>query len=48
MKRWVDLAREAPELAEAGRALIYQTAIPLGYLASVRKDGGPRVHRSAP
>ena len=48
MKRWADLASEAPELAEAGRALIYQTAIPLGYLATVRKDGGPRVHPVCP
>jgi hypothetical protein len=48
MKRWADFASEAPELAEAGRALIYQVAIPLGYLATVRKDGGPRVHPVCP
>ena len=48
MKRWGDFAGEAPGLAEAGRALIYQTEIPLGYLASIRKDGGPRVHPVCP
>ena len=48
MKRWADFASEAPELAEAGRGLIYQTEIPLGYLATVRKDGGPRVHPVCP
>ena len=48
MKRWGDFAGEAPELAEAGHALIYQTEIPLGYLASIRKDGGPRVHPVCP
>ena len=48
MKRWGDFAFEAPELAEAGRALIYQNEIPLGYLATIRKDGGPRVHPVCP
>ena len=48
MKRWCDLADEEPELAEHGRALIYQHGVGLGYLASVRKDGGPRVHPVCP
>ena len=48
MKRWADLEREAPELAEAGRALLYQYKVPLGYLATVRRDGGPRVHPVCP
>jgi hypothetical protein len=48
MKRWSDLAAERPELAEAGRALIYQHKVGLGYLATVRKDGGPRVHPVCP
>jgi hypothetical protein len=48
MKRWADLAREAPELAEAGRTLLYQYRVPLGYLATIRKDGGPRVHPVCP
>jgi hypothetical protein len=42
MKRWIDFAAEQPEMAEAGHALIYQHRVGLGYLATVRKDGGPR------
>ena len=48
MKRWADLEQEAPELAQAGRALIYAVKVGLGYLATVRKDGGPRVHPVCP
>jgi len=46
--RWADLAAEAPALAEAGRALIYQFGVGLGYLATVRHDGGPRIHPVCP
>ncbi len=35
-------------MAEAGRALVYQHRVGLGYLATVRKDGGPRVHPVCP
>jgi hypothetical protein len=48
MKRWSQLADEEPGLAEAGRALLYQHGVPLGYLATIRKDGGPRVHPVCP
>jgi pyridoxine/pyridoxamine 5'-phosphate oxidase len=48
MKRWSEFAAERPEMAEAGRALIYQFRVGLGYLATVRKDGGPRVHPVCP
>lgn len=48
MKRWSELVAERPELAEAGRALLYQFRVGLGYLATVRKDGGPRVHPVCP
>src|SRR5262249_15019585 len=44
MKRWSEFAAEQPDMAEAGRALIYQFHVGLGYLTTVRKDGGPRVH----
>ena len=47
-QRWDQFASERPEMAEAGRALIYQFKVGLGYLATVRKDGGPRVHPVCP
>lgn len=48
MKRWNDFARQAPEMAEAGRVLIYQFKVGLGYLATIRKDGAPRIHPVCP
>ena len=48
MKRWCDFASEKPEMAEAGRVLIYQFRVGLGYLATVRRDGGPRLHPVCP
>jgi Pyridoxamine 5'-phosphate oxidase len=48
MKRWSEFAAERPDMAEAGRTLIYQFRVGLGYLATVRKDGGPRVHPVCP
>ena len=48
MKRWGEFAAERPELAEVGRSMIYQFRVGLGYMATVRKDGGPRVHPVCP
>ena len=48
MNRWENLQNENPKLAEVGRALLYQSTIGLGYLATIRKDGGPRVHPVCP
>jgi hypothetical protein len=48
LKRWREFAEERPEIAEAGRALIYQFQVGLGYLATIRKDGGPRLHPVCP
>jgi hypothetical protein len=45
---WVEFAAAAPDIAEGGRKLIYQHGIGLGYLATVRADGGPRVHPFCP
>jgi hypothetical protein len=45
---WVDFAAARPDLAEAGRDLLYQHGVGLAYLASVRRDGGPRVHPMCP
>lgn len=48
MVRWQQFAEQAPALAEAGRGLIYQFGTGLGYLATVRADGGPRMHPFCP
>ena len=48
MATWADFQRAAPQLAIKGRALLYQYGPPLGYLATVRPDGGPRVHPFCP
>jgi hypothetical protein len=48
MARWEDVERGAPELAAAGRRLLYQYGLGLGFLATVRRDGGPRLHPFCP
>lgn len=49
MLTWQQLEAEQPELAEAARALLYQFGpVGLGLLATVRADGGPRVHPMCP
>ncbi|MFI5317853.1 MAG: pyridoxamine 5'-phosphate oxidase [Myxococcota bacterium] len=48
MASWLEFATANPAMAAAGRALLYQFGVPLGYLATVRRDGGPRVHPFCP
>ncbi len=49
MLRWGEFAAERPDLAAKGRIMFYEAgAIGLGFLATVRKDGGPRVHPICP
>lgn len=48
MPGWSQFEAAAPELAEAGRKLLYQFGPGLGFLATVRKDGGPRLHPVCP
>lgn len=48
MLTWAELRAERPEEADRGRALLYQHGVGLGYLATVRADGGPRVHPVCP
>ncbi len=48
MKRWSEFADERPDMAETGRALLYRFGPGLGYLGTIRKDGGPRVHPVCP
>lgn len=45
---WGAFAAERPDLAEAGRSLLYQFGVGLAFLATVRVDGGPRLHPFCP
>ncbi|WP_084557115.1 pyridoxamine 5'-phosphate oxidase family protein [Hamadaea tsunoensis] len=48
MATWNQFAAASPQLAEQIRALFHQYGPGLGYLATVRADGGPRVHPVSP
>jgi Pyridoxamine 5'-phosphate oxidase len=48
MASWSEFAAAQPRLASAIRALVHQYGPGLGYLATVRADGGPRVHPVSP
>ena len=48
MATWAQFEVEAPELAAAGRQLFYQFGVGLGFLATIRRDGGPRLHPICP
>jgi hypothetical protein len=45
---WSEFGRERPDLAEAGRGLLYQFGVGLAFLSTVRGDGGPRLHPMCP
>jgi hypothetical protein len=48
MLTWAELAEARPDLADAGRRLMYQVGVGLAFLATVRADGGPRLHPICP
>ncbi|MFY1635266.1 pyridoxamine 5'-phosphate oxidase family protein [Solwaraspora sp. WMMB335] len=48
MATWSEFAADEPRLATAIRLLMQQYGPGLGYLATVRADGGPRVHPISP
>jgi hypothetical protein len=48
MLTWGAFRTAQPDLAEIGRGLLYQVGVGLGFLATVRADGGPRVHPVCP
>lgn len=48
MLTWGQFREARPDLAEAGRGLFYQFGVGLGFLGTVRKDGGPRIHPMCP
>jgi hypothetical protein len=45
---WREFEEDQPELAAAGRSLLYQFGVGLAFLATVRSDGGPRVNPMCP
>jgi hypothetical protein len=48
MLTWGEFQRAQPQHAAAGRALLYQFGVGLGFLGTIRPDGGPRVHPICP
>lgn len=48
MLTWPEFRRARPDLAETGKAIFYQFGVGLGFLGTVRRDGGPRVHPMCP
>ena len=42
--RWSEFAEQAPKLAQRGRERLFQFGPGLAFLATVRGDGGPRLH----
>ena len=48
MITWTEFEQAQPVLAGAGRKQIYQFGIGLAFVATVRPDGGPRVHPVCP
>lgn len=48
MITWTEFERADPSLAAAARGQFYWVGIGLGFLATVRPDGGPRVHPVCP
>jgi hypothetical protein len=48
MASWSEFVRAEPQLAATIRTLLQQYGPGLGYLATVRPDGGPRVHPISP
>src|SRR5437867_8125121 len=48
MASWPEFAAAEPRLAAAVQELVHQYGPGLGYLATVRRDGAPRVHPVSP
>jgi Pyridoxamine 5'-phosphate oxidase len=45
---WKEFAAAEPDLASVGHALLFQFKVGLAFLATVRKDGAPRLHPVCP
>jgi hypothetical protein len=45
---WAEFEHASAAIAQAGHQLLHQFGIGLGFIATTRKDGGPRVHPCCP
>ena len=48
MLAWKDFSEASPELARLGKDHLFQHGVGLAFLATVRKDGAPRLHPVCP
>jgi hypothetical protein len=48
MLSWKQFAQARPDLAALGAAFLFEFGVGLGFVGSVRPDGGPRVHPICP
>jgi len=48
MVTWKEFAAAEPDLAKTGRALLFQFKVGLAFLATVTRDGAPRLHPVCP
>ncbi len=48
MVTWKEFAAAEPDLADIGRSLLFQFKVGLAFLATVRRDGAPRLHPVCP
>src|SRR5437660_9206329 len=48
MVTWKEFPAGEPDLAETGRSLLFQFKVGLAFLATVRRDGAPRLHPVCP
>ncbi len=48
MFTWREFSEARPDLAAVGKCVLYQHGVGLGFLSTVRPDGGPRVHPICP
>jgi hypothetical protein len=48
MVTWEEFAAAEPDLADVGQSLLFQFKVGLAFLATVRRDGAPRLHPVCP
>ena len=48
MMTWEEFSEAEPGLADVGRTLLFQFKVGLAFLATVRRDGAPRLHPVCP